>query len=169
MKSSRAPLQSASRPRAALAEQLAHIADLGSRMAATPPRSEAARAPEHAGLQQLLSSALAARNERIADVLAEEEMPRCIKTYQDLVLKVNAAWNDVLALDDAMRRRFPARPSVFNTAGPHARAVVAPSTDNSPVPALPIDPRKLFAAASAATDRFLENLASDAEAGFRRN
>jgi hypothetical protein len=179
MKSSSAPAQPTSWPRKALAEQLTHIADLrahiggGSSRSARQPEGErivdAAQAPEHAGLQQLLSAPVAKRDELIAAVLLEDELPRRIRAYQALVLQVNAALNDILAFDDAMRRRFPARASIFNTPRPHERAVRAPSTDRSPLPPLKIDSRELSAAARKATDRFVDALASDAEARFGRS
>jgi hypothetical protein len=166
--------------RAALAEHLAILADLQSRVGGVSARAvkqpdaernartesarqaEAGRSGEHLRLQQLPATAVAKRDQLIADIMVDEELPRRIRTYQDLVLQVNVAWNDILAYDDTMRRRYPERPSIFNTAGPHERAVKAPSTDRSPVPALAIDARRLFAAACAATERFIEALAADA-------
>jgi hypothetical protein len=181
MKNTGSPAQPTSRARRALAENLAAIADLRVRigpLALTAPKPgresqagdvpdfEAERTAEHDRLQQTLAAAVAKRDGMIASVLATEELPRRIKAYQDMVLQVNTAWNDILAIDETMRRRFPAQPSIFNTSGPHARAVIAPSTDRSPVPALPIDSRKLFTAAGNATLRFLDALASNAEARF---
>jgi hypothetical protein len=176
MKNTTVPARPASPARKALAEQLANIAELRARLAAPAARSGpqpederktgVERPAEQARLQQLLSEAIGQRAELVANVLVEDELPRRIRAYQRLVLEVNAAWNDILAYDDAMRRRYPARASIFNTAGPHAHTIVAPSTDNSPVPVLPIHSRKLFAAASRATDQFVELLASDAEARF---
>jgi hypothetical protein len=142
--------------RKALAEQLAHVAELRAR--------KTGDAEEHARLQQLLSAAIAKRDELIADVLIDDELPRRIGAYQDLVLKVNATWNEILAFDDMMRRRFPVRASIFNTVGPHERAVVAPSTDRSPLPPLHVDARRMFAAANDAAERLVEALASDAHA-----
>ncbi len=170
--------------RKALAEQIKRIADLqsciealsagatkdpvGERKSHTTgaQRAEIDRTAEQARLQQELAAAIAARNDLLANIVVEEELPRRIKAYQDLVQDVNKAWNEILAYDGMMRRRFPGRASVFNTAGPHERAVVAPSTDRSPLPALEIDSRALFATASRETERFVEALAQDAEAQF---
>jgi hypothetical protein len=181
MKNAAAPAQPTSQPRKALAQQLAVIADLAARIAslttvASKPgrKSQAGGAPdveagaEHARLQQMLVAAVAKRDDLIEDIMANEVLPHRIGVYQNLVMQVNVAWNDILAYDSTVRRHFPGRPSVFNTAGPHERAVVAPSTDNSPVPAQTIDSRKLFAAANNATACFVEALATDADAGFGR-
>jgi len=172
MKGSSAQTQPTSRPRKALAEHLSVIADLRVRIGALAGGARASdvdQSAEHVRRQLTLAAAIAKRDVLIADVMVAEELPRRIKAYQDLVMQVNAAWNDILAFDDAMRRRFPGRPSIFNTAGPHERAVLAPSTDRSPIPPIEIDSRELFAAASTATDRFVEALASDAEAKFGRS
>ncbi|MGD0143959.1 MAG: hypothetical protein ABSC92_12435 [Rhizomicrobium sp.] len=171
--------------RKALAEHLAIIADLKARLGAISvktPKSgerrgtggggqhvEADRIDERARLQQMLAAAIRRRGEIVADIMATEELPLRVRAYQDLVQQVNAAWNDILAYDDTMRRRFPGHTSIFNTAGPHERVVIGPSTDHSPVPAVEIDPRKLFEIASAATDRLVEMLESDAEAGRGRS
>jgi hypothetical protein len=182
MKNASVPAQPASQPRRALAEHRAVIAELGARISSLatiepkPGRKSQASGgadieagAEQTCLQNALVAAIAKRDDIIADIMANEELPRRIRVYQDLVVLVNEAWNDVLAYDDTMRRHFPSRSSVFNTAGPHERAVLAPSTDNSPIPAQVIDSRKLFAAARLATDRFIEALATDAEARFARS
>jgi hypothetical protein len=116
-------------------------------------------------LEQKLATAIARRSELVADVVDAELRGR-IEAYQYLVLQVNAAWNDILAFDDLLQRRRPVRPSVFNTRGPHERIVRAPSTDRSPVPPLEINSRELSVTARGAVDRFVEALATDAEARF---
>jgi len=187
MESSPAVAWQQSPARRVLAEQLAVIGDLRTRIGALTAKTsrrrtsehgapasgvqhvEADRTAEYTRLQQMLAAAIAERDGAIACILANEELPRLVRAYQDVVFQVNAAWNDILAFDETMRRRFPGRPSIFNTAGPHERAVLAPSTDHSPVPALAIDARRLFAAAGEAMARFVEALASDAEARFGRS
>jgi hypothetical protein len=173
MKTANPTARPASQARTALAAQLAHVAGLQSRIDAQPAKrtegerkSAAADATEQTRLQHLLSEAVAKREELVGDVLIEDELPRRIRAYQARVLQVNAAWNDILALDGVMRRHYPGRRSIFNTAGPHERAVLAPSTDRSPLPPLTIDSHKLFATASRETDRFVEALARDAAARF---
>ena len=186
MKSSPAQARPEPKARKALAEHLAIIADIQSRIANIPGRAaerpsagpqpsagEAKRAEspspsEQARLETELAAAIARRSELIADVV-DAELPRRIEAYQNLVLQVNAVWNDILAFDDLLQRRHPIRPSVFNTRGPHERAVLAPSTDRSPVPPLEINSRELFAAARRAADRFAEALATDAEARFSQS
>jgi hypothetical protein len=154
MKASNVAARSASPSRAALAAHLVHLAESQSK-ADVPPTEQ--------------SAAIAKRDELVADVLFEEELPRRIRAYQAQVLQVNAAWNDVLAFDDVMRRRYPRKASAFNTAGPHERAVLAPSTDRSPLPPLKIDSRALFGAARTATEQFVDALGVNAEARFGKS
>jgi hypothetical protein len=187
MKDFHTPEQGRTQVRTSLGECLAAIAGLQSRIATGLGRA-AGRPPverrtqvatdhpaqndtlaEHAHLEKKLAAAIARRDELITDVMAGEELPRRMEAYQALVLRVNAAWNDILAFDELLRRRHPAHSSIFNASGPHERVVLAPSTDRSPVQPLEINARELFAAARKAADRFAEALAVDADAEFAKS